>query len=313
MVTLKELAAKEDLFVAGHRLCPGCGIPVILKIVLRASKYPVVISNATGCLAVASSNFPRTSWKLNWIHNSYGNASAVMAGIESMYKSLKKQGRVSNSRNIKFLVVGGDGATYDSGLGGLSGAIERGHDFVYLCLNNQGQACTGGQRSSASPMGMATTTTPPGKVFPGKMQLAKDISGIVAAHGISYAAQAAPWNWQDLYKKAKKAFDCPGPSFLNVLTPCPTGWQSFPEKSIELTKLATDTCSWPIYEVVNGNEVTVNYTPPKKIPVHDWFGFQGRFKHLLKAENKWILEQVQGEIEKNWEHLISQNFKGKLN
>ena len=135
MITLRELAQKEELFVAGHGLCPGCAIPSILKIVLRATKYPIVVSNATGCLEIASTKFPQTSWKLNWIHSSYINAAATVSGVEVMYKSLKKQGKLPVDKEIKFLVIGGDGATYDSGIGTLSGAIERGHNFVYLCNN----------------------------------------------------------------------------------------------------------------------------------------------------------------------------------
>jgi pyruvate ferredoxin oxidoreductase beta subunit len=312
MVALKELSRKEDFFVSGHKLCAGCGIPVILKLVLRASKYPIVVANASGCLAAGSAYFPQNSWKINWIHGGSGNASAVISGIETMYKSLKKQGKLADHKEINFLAIGGDGATYDRGLGSLSGAIERGHDFVYLCLDNQANACSGGQRSSASPMGAATRTTPAGSVLPGKMQLEKKLSRIVAAHKVAYTAQASPWNWQDLYKKAQKAFEVEGPAFLNVLTPCPTVWKFPTEKSVQLTKVAADTCLWPIYEVF-GDRTTINYRPPKRVSVTQWFELQGRFKHLLKAENKWILEEIQDEIDKDWEWLISQENKGKLN
>ena len=184
MVTLKELARKEDLFAAGHGLCAGCAIPAVLKLVLRATKYPIVVSNATGCLQFASTPFPRTAWKLNWIHSAFGNAAATVSGIEAMYRSLKKQGKRADGKEMKFLVIAGDGATGDVGLGALSGAVERGQDFVYLCLDNQLYCSSGGQRSSASPMGAATTTTPAGEVLPGKMQARKDISKIMAAHRV---------------------------------------------------------------------------------------------------------------------------------
>lgn len=312
MVTLRELVQKEDLFVSGHKLCAGCGIPVILKLVLRASKHPVVVSNTSGCLVAGSSYFPKSSWKTNWIHCGAGNAAAVISGIEIMYKSLKKQGKLSNHKDINFLAIAGDGATYDRGLGALSGAFERGHDFLYLCLNSQGNSCSGGQRTSASPMGAATSTTPSGSVLPGKLQLEKNFSRIVSAHKPVYTAQASPWNWQDLYKKAQKAFEMEGPAFLNVLTPCPTIWKFPTDKSIQLTKIAADSCTWPIYEVM-GDKITINYRPPKRVSVTKWFESQGRFKHLLKAENKWILEEVQDEIDKDWKWLISQENKGKLN
>lgn len=305
MINLKELAQQEDLFVSGHELCPGCGIPVILKIVLRTTKHPIVISNAGGCLQAASTKYPGTSWKLNWIHSASENAAGTMSGIQATYSSLKKQGKLPVDKEIKFLVIGGDGVTYDSGLRSVSGAMERGENFVYLCYDNQMYACSGGQRSSATPMGAATSTTPSGKVLPGKLQARKNISSIFAAHKIPYVAQSAPWNWQDLYKKAEKAFEVPGPAYLNILSPCPHRWNAPVNKSIEITKLAADTCVWPIYEIKDGTKVTVNYKPRKKLPVTDWLESQDRFTHLLKVENNWIVKKIQEEVDKDWEFLLS--------
>ena len=311
MVTLKELARKEDLFAAGHGLCAGCAIPAVLKLVLRATKYPIVVSNATGCLQMASTPFPQTAWKLNWIHSAFGNAAATMSGIEAMYRSLKKQGKFAVGKEMKFLVIGGDGATGDVGLGALSGAVERGHDFVYLCLDNQLYCSSGGQRSSASPMGAATTTTPAGEVLPGKMQARKDISKIMAAHRVPYMAQSAPWIWQDLYKKAERAFETPGPAYLSVLSPCPNEWKTPTAKTIQLTRLAADTCVWPVYEVKNGTMVTVNYKPKEKYPVTQWLRSQPRFQHLLLAENKWIVDKIQEEVDRDWDFLLSSETKPK--
>jgi pyruvate ferredoxin oxidoreductase beta subunit len=313
MITLKELAGKEDLFTAGHGLCPGCGIPSILKIVLRATTYPIVVSNATGCLQMASTRFPRTSWKLNWIHSAFENASATMSGITAVYSSLKKQGKLPAEKVVKFLVIGGDGATGDIGLGSFSGAVERGHDFVYLCYDNQLYGNTGGQRSSATPMGAATTTTPAGEAFPGKLQFRKNIARIATAHDIPYMAQSAPWIWQDLYRKAEQAFENPGPAFLNVLSPCPGEWRSPTAKTVELTRLAADTCVWPVYEVKNGTKVTVNYKPKQKRPVTEWLHSQPRFKHLLMSENKWIVDKIQEEVDNDWESLLSSETKTRDN
>ncbi len=310
-MTLKELSRKEDLFTAGHSLCPGCSIPIVLKIVLRATNSPIVVSNATGCLQMASTGFPETAWKLNWIHSAFENAAATMSGVETMYRSLKKKGKLPVEKEMKFLVIAGDGATNDAGLGSLSGSVERGHRFVYLCLDNQLYGNTGGQRSSATPMGAATTTTPAGEVLPGKMQRRKDIGGIMAAHRIPYMAQTAPWIWQDLYRKAERAFDTPGPAYLNVLSPCPDEWKTPTEKSVELTRLASDTCIWPVYEVRNGTKVTVNYKPKKKLPVTDWLNSQPRFKHLMVPENKWIVEKIQEEVDKEWEFLLSSETNTK--
>jgi pyruvate ferredoxin oxidoreductase beta subunit len=312
MATLKELALKEDLFTAGHTLCPGCGIPVILKLVLRAARYPLVAANATGCLQRGSANFPGTSWKLNWIHSTYGNASATMSGIMATYRSLKKKGKLPVEKKQKFLVIGGDGAAYDTGFGSLSAAVERGDDVVYLCYDNQSIAHSGGQCSSATPMGAATTTTPAGSVLPGKLQFRKNISKIMASHRTLYVAQSAPWIWQDLYKKAEKAFDTVGPSYLNILSPCPDQWQMPTRKSIEYAKLAADTCVWPIYETRydnNTTKVTVNYKPKQKLPVTEWLKSQGRFKHLLARENKWIVDKIQEEVDNEWQLLLSQQHE----
>lgn len=310
MITLKELTNKEDLFVSGHGLCPGCGIPIILKLVLRATKHPIVISNATGCLQIASTEFPTTSWKLNWIHSSLGNAASTISGIETMYRVLKKQGKLQTDTEIKFLAIVGDGGTNDIGLSSLSGAIERGHDFVYLCYDNQSYASSGGQRSSASPIGASTSTTPTGKVLPGKMQYRKDITKIIAAHKLPYVAQTAPWNWEDLYTKAKKAFDIEGPAYLNVLNPCPKEWKIPSNKSIELTRIAADTCVWPLYEIEAGKNININYKPENKLPVTEWLKSQNRFKHLLNVENRWIVNEIQNEVDQNWKWLLKQEKRG---
>ncbi len=311
MMTLKELTGKEDMLAAGHGLCAGCAIFSILKVVLRASQYPIVVSNDTGCLQMTTTHFPRTSWKLNWIHSAYGNSAATVSGIEAMYRSLKKQGKFPLEKELKFLAIAGDGAANDAGLGPLSGAVERGHHFVYLCLDNQMYASTGGQRSSASPMGAAAPDTPAGDALPGKMQARKDMARIMTAHKIPYMAQSAPWIWHDLYKKAERAFEVPGPAYLNVLSPCPFEWKTPTRKTIELTRLAADTCIWPVYEVKNGTRLTINYKPRKKLPVTRWFHSQPRFKHLEQSENKWIVDKIQEEVDKDWDFLLSAETEPK--
>jgi len=311
MMTLKELASREDLFAAGHTLCPGCSIPMILKLVLRATQYSLVTSNATGCLEKGTAHFPRSSWKLNWIHTAVGNAPAVMSGITAMYRSLKKQGKLPVQKELKFLVIGGDRATYDSGFQSLSGALARREDFVYLCYDNQMCADTGGQSSSATPIGASTTTTPAGEVLPGKLLSRKNISAIIAAHNVPYVAQSAPWIWKDLYRKAEKAFEVSGPAYLNVLSPCPEKWKIPASKTVEVAKLAADTCVWPIYEIKDGTNVTVNYKPKQKLPVTQWLKSQARFKHLLAKENKWIVDKIQEEVDKEWNLLLSLEYKNQ--
>jgi pyruvate ferredoxin oxidoreductase beta subunit len=219
-----------------------------------------------------------------------------------MYKALKRKGKIPKDKTIKFLGTGGDGGTYDIGLQALSGTMERGHDVVYLCYDNNAYANTGGQRSSATPLGASATTSPAGTHSPGKLQWRKDLTKILTAHNIPYVAQASPSRWQDLYNKAKKAFEVEGPAFLNVLCLCPTEWKYDESKGVELAKIATDTCVWPLYEVENG-KYKLNYKPKEKKPILEWIKPQGRFRHLFKEENAWVLEEFQKKVDEEWEEL----------
>jgi len=301
-VKLKDLALMEDRLVAGHGMCLGCGIPLIFKIILRATEDPIIVANATGCLEVCTTIFPRTAWNCMWVHSAFENAAATAAGVEAMYKSLKNKGRIPADKKIKFLATGGDGGTYDIGLQSLSGAMERGHKIVYVCYDNNAYANTGGQRSSATPLGASATTSPAGVRSPGKAQKKKDLTKILAAHNIPYVAQASPHRWQDLYNKAKKAFEVDGPAFLNILCLCPTEWKYEESQGIKLAQLAADTCVWPVYEVEDG-KYKINYKPKEKKPVLEWLKSQGRFRHLFKEENAWLLEEIQKQVDKDWDDL----------
>jgi pyruvate ferredoxin oxidoreductase beta subunit len=301
MAKIKELAKKRDILSPGHRLCAGCGASIAVRQILSASDDPVVVANATGCLEVATTIYPYTSWRSSFIHNAFENAAATISGVETMYQSLKKQGKID--KEIKFIAFGGDGGTYDIGLQSLSGALERGHDFVYVCYDNEAYMNTGIQRSSATPRGAWTTTSPCGKVVPGKTQYRKDLTGVVAAHKIPYVAQATLWRWNDLIDKAHKAFYTKGPAFLNILSPCPRGWRFPSEDTIKMTKLAVQTNFWPLYEVENG-KWKLNYKPKERLPITEWMEPQGRYKHLLTPENKHLVEEIQQEIDENWERLL---------
>jgi len=302
MAKLKDLAQMEDKLVAGHGMCLGCGIPLIFKVVLRATEDPLIISNATGCLEVCTTIFPRTSWNVTWVHSAFENAAATIAGVEAMFKALKKKGKIPRDKEIKFLATAGDGGTYDIGLQALSGTVERGHNIVYLCYDNNVYANTGGQRSSATPVGASATTSPSGSQSPGKVQRRKDLTKILAAHNIPYVAQASPNRWQDLYKKARKAFEIEGPAFLNVLCLCPTEWKYDESQGVRLAQTAVDTCVWPIYEVENG-KYTINYKPKEKKPVTEWLKPQGRFRHLFKEENAEVIEKIQRQCDQDWDEL----------
>ncbi|MDI6728096.1 MAG: thiamine pyrophosphate-dependent enzyme [Thermodesulfovibrionales bacterium] len=300
-LSLKELSKKELLLTAGHRMCSGCGAPPVVKMVLLASDYPVVASNATGCLEVSTCISEYTAWKIPWIHNAFENAAATISGVETMYRSLKKQGKID--KEIKFIAFGGDGGTYDIGFQSLSGAMERGHDMLYICYDNGAYMNTGIQRSSATPLGADTTTCPAGSVVPGKLQERKDLTKIMAAHGIPYVAQASPSHWSDLMKKVRKALEIKGPKFMNIIAPCNRGWRSRTDDAILLSRLAVETCYWPLYEIENGvTRVTVK--PKEKKPLVDFLRPQGRFKHIFAPENEWLLKQAQEDVDKNWEKLL---------
>lgn len=303
MATLKELSKVPERLVGGHRLCAGCGHGISTRMVLNAIEENdhVVVGCATGCLEVATTIYPFTAWNCSFIHSAFENAGATISGVEAAYKALKKKGKVTE--NFKFIAFGGDGGTYDIGLQSLSGAMERGHNIVYVCLDNEAYMNTGIQRSSATPIGADTTTSPAGKVIPGKQQPRKDLTAIMAAHNIPYVAQAALSNWQDLYKKAKKAVDVEGPAFLNILSPCPRGWRYNTPEIMEISKLAVETRFWPLYEVEDG-KWKLNYKPKKYVPIEEFLKPQGRFKHLFKPGNEHVIKAIQEEIDKRWLALL---------
>jgi pyruvate ferredoxin oxidoreductase beta subunit len=283
-------------------MCAGCGAPVVVRQILAAIDEPVVVANATGCLEVSTSLYPYTAWRVPWMHSAFENAASTIAGIEAAYRSLVRQGRIPE-QNTRFIAFGGDGGTYDIGLQALSGAAERGHQFLYVCYNNEAYMNTGIQRSSATPLGAHTTTSPAGAVVPGKQQLRKDLTAIMAAHDIPYVAQAVPSQWRDLMGKARKAVGCGGAAFMNVLAPCSRGWRHDTDETIELAQLAVDTCYWPLYEVENG-EWRLTYQPKEKKPVEEWLKRQGRFRHLFRPENRHLIDELQAEVDRHWTRLL---------
>lgn len=302
-MNLKQLVNKPQRFVPGHRSCSGCGFPQIVRTVLASTDNPVVVANATGCLEVTSTIYPFTSWKVPYIHSAFENAAATITGVESAYKALQKKGKLPKDKTIKFVAFGGDGGTYDIGLQSLSGALERGHNFLYVLYDNEAYMNTGVQRSSSTPFGASTSTAPDGTVHHGKEEWKKDIMKIVEAHHIPYLAQASVHNLIDLSMKAEKAFNTKGPSFIVVLQPCTLGWKFPTDMTIDIAKLAVETKFWPLYEIENG-KYKLNYKPAKDVPVIEYLKIQGRFKHLLKPENKGILEQIQKTVNERWEKLL---------
>ncbi len=294
----KEISSKESRFTGGHRACAGCPVPGMVKQILAATDN-VVVSNATSCLEVTSTIYPFSSWKVPWIHSLFENAPATISGVESAYKSLRGKGRIKE--NIKFLAIGGDGSSYDIGLQSLSGALERGHDFVYIAYDNGGYMNTGNQRSSATPMGANTTTTPVGSQRQGKLQNRKNLTEICVAHNIPYVAQTAVHAYWDLTEKIKKAF-ANTPSVVVILSPCVVNWGISSDSAIQISKLAAETCFWPLYEVEN-RKYKINFKPSEKKPVEEFLKNQARFKHLFKDENKHLIGQIQKNVDAEWERL----------
>ena len=300
----KEEVKKEDRFCGGHRMCAGCGAPITIKNVLKAlnPEDKAVICSATSCLEVSTFMYPYTSWKDSFIHNAFENAGATISGVETAYRALKKRGKLDAT--YKFIAFGGDGGTYDIGFQSLSGAMERGHDMVYVCYDNEAYMNTGIQRSSSTPHFADTTTTPAGTVIPGKQQRKKDLTQIIAAHNVAYVAQTTfIGNLSDLSTKAHKAIYTPGAAFLNVMSPCPRGWRYPSEDILKVTKAAVETCVWPMFEVIDGKWV-LNYEPTKKLPVTEYLKMQGRFAHMFKPGNEWMLEAAQKEVDRNWQELL---------
>lgn len=300
----KEEMNKPERLTGGHRLCAGCGAGVAVRGVLRALKVEdrAVIANATGCLEVSTFMYPYTAWKDSFIHSAFENAGASLSGVEGAYNALKRRGKIDDT--YKFIAFGGDGGTYDIGFQSLSGAMERGHDMVYVCYDNGAYMNTGIQRSSATPMFADTTTSPIGKDSNGKVQSRKDLTAIIADHNIPYVAQTTfIGNLKDLHEKSEKAIYTEGAAFLNILAPCPRGWRYSTEKLMEMCKLAVETCYWPLFEVING-EWKLSYKPKNKLPITEFIKDQGRFAHLFKPGNEHLIEELQREVDKKWETLL---------
>jgi len=286
--TIKDVP-KGEYFAPGNRLCAGCTAATAIRQILKASGRNVVVVTATGCVEVASSYFPQSAWRVPWVHIAFENAAAVASGIESAMKALNRKKKSDEKPHV--IALGGDGGTFDIGLQALSGALERGHDFLYICYDNEAYMNTGIQRSSATPYCAATTTCPPGKFSSGQSTQKKDLVAIAVAHGIPYAATACPSYPFDLMNKVRRALDIEGPALLHVLTPCPTGWRFDIDRGIDMGKLAVMTGLWPLYEVVDGvTRLTVQV--PKREPVKRYLEVQGRFKHVKDEDVKRIQERA---------------------
>jgi len=297
--TLKEgyIPPKERLFAPGHRGCPGCAELLAARLVVEAAGPNTIIANNTGCLEVTTTPYPESSWGVPWIHSLFENAAAVASGIEA---ALKAQGK---KEGINIIAQGGDGSTVDIGLGLISGMMERGHDILYVCYDNEAYMNTGVQRSGATPYCASTTTSPSGELSFGNMRPKKPMPEIMAAHGIPYSATASAAYPRDLQKKVKKALSIKGPKYLHVHVPCPTGWYADSADTIKIGRLAVETGLFPLYEIENG-VVTNVMKPKKRLPVEDYLRTQNRFKHLFSKEGgAEVIKQIQAIADRNAQRL----------
>ena len=287
---------RQEFFASGHRGCVGCCLALAVRLVAKALGPNIVVVNATGCLEIISSCYPETAWEIPWIHTLFENTAAVASGIEAAFKAMKRKGLYPADKPVKVVAMAGDGGTADIGLQALSGALERGHEFIYICYDNEAYMNTGVQRSGATPFGASTTTSPAGKVSIGQQTWKKNIPEIVAAHHIPYVATANPSYPFDLMNKVSKAYDVKGPAYIHVFAGCPTGWRSPSDTPIELGKLATQTGVFPLYEVEDG-KWTMKVEPQLK-PVAEYLkANQGRYRHLTEDAIGLIQIRVNQEYE----------------
>ncbi|MEI9476698.1 MAG: pyruvate synthase subunit PorB [Deltaproteobacteria bacterium] len=295
---------QKEYFAPGHRACQGCAEVLAVRLVAKALGRNVVVASATGCMEIVSSPLPFTSWRVPWFHVAFENAAAVASGVEAGLKALMRKGRIPYKK-IVTLAMAGDGGTADIGLQALSGALERGHDMIYICTDNEAYMNTGIQRSSSTPFGASTTTSPAGKVKMGQMTWKKNMPAIAAAHNIPYVATACPSYPIDLVQKVKKAANKEGPAYLHILSVCPTGWRSAPELSIRLGRLAAETGVFPLYEIEDGQyRLTIDF--PALRPMKDYLKLQGRFRHLTDD----MIVEIEKRVHKEYEALKEKAAKG---
>ncbi len=294
-----RLLPKGEYIAPGHRACQGCAEVLAVRLVGKALGRNTVIACATGCMEIISSPLPTTSWRVPWIHVAFENAAAVASGVEAGLKVLMRKGRIPKKK-INVLAMAGDGGTSDIGLQALSGALERGHNMIYVCYDNEAYMNTGIQRSSSTPFGAATTTSPAGKVKPGQVTWKKNMPEIAVAHNIPYVATACPSYPFDLMEKVKKAAEVEGPAYVHILSVCPTGWRLPPDLAIRAGRLAVETGIFPLYEVENG-KYTLSVEIPKRRPVEDYLKIQGRFRHLTPD----LIQKIQEHVDKKYNNLLA--------
>jgi len=301
---LKSFSTAAERFEGAHVLCPGCAHSIIVREILNATNDNLVVGASTGCLEVCTAIYPHTSWDCSWIHIGFENGSTAVAGAEAANRALRNKGRISaDTPEPKFLAFGGDGATYDIGFQWISGCCDRGHNMMYVCLDNEVYANTGGQASGSTPIGASATTSPAGSDSYGMTKNKKDMMQIMASNGASYVAQIAPNKWKDMVKKIQRGFATDGFVYINAMSACTTEWKFPIHQTIEVSDMATDSLVFPLYEIIDGRELNITYRPKNIVPVRDYLGVQPRFKHLFKPQYEYLIDEWQKRVDDQWIYL----------
>ncbi len=288
-INLKDRIAKEEYMASGHLACPGCGASLAMRYALKALGSNTVVVIPACCWSIIAGPFPQTSLSVPLFHTAFETAAAVASGIKATLD-------IKGQKDTTVLAWAGDGGTFDIGIQALSGAAERNDDIIYICYDNEAYMNTGVQRSSATPWGAWTTTTPAERP---KSHEKKNIMEIMAGHRIPYAATAAVAYPVDFMEKVTKAKNVRGTKFIHLLSPCPPGWKSADEESILLTRMAVQSRIFPLYEIEHGEtcRLTMEHSG---IPIYDYIKKQGRFRHMSDEE----IERVQKKVDHEWKRLL---------
>jgi pyruvate ferredoxin oxidoreductase beta subunit/2-oxoisovalerate ferredoxin oxidoreductase beta subunit len=291
-MNLRETDSGAEILYSGHSACPGCGAALAVRYFSRALGPDIVMVITACCWSIIAGGPPLTTLKCPILHCPFPSAASVGSGVK---RGLEQKG----NRDTTVVVLAGDGGTFDIGLQALSGAAQRNEDFIFVCYDNEAYMNTGMQTSSATPYGCHTNTLPLPRT---KERQKKEIMRIMAAHGIPYAATATVAFPDDLAQKFVKARGIKGFRFFHLLIPCPPGWGAESDETIRLSRLAVESCLFPLYEIRDGITVELTYRPPQKAPLEEYLALQRRFSGL----ERWQVEALQHSVDRDWERLLQQ-------
>jgi pyruvate ferredoxin oxidoreductase beta subunit len=295
-MAIKDLP-REELMCSGAGSCPGCVDLLSLRMTLKALGPKTVLVSPASCTASIATSYPKSPFQVPVLTMAFAAGGSAASGVVAALKRLDEE-------DVNVVVWAGDGGTYDIGIQSLSGAVERGTNFIFVCYNNEAYSNTGIQRSGATPFGAWTTTT-----WKGKVEQRKDMPGIMMAHRLPYIATASPSYIEDLYRKVQKAATIKGPKYLEIHVPCAPAWRFPMEKTIEMGRLAVETGAWALFEAESG-KVEFNLRSKQILdgkvarkPIDEYLELQGRFGHLFKPKrDEEALSSIRAFVDSEWEH-----------